>query len=167
MDPFLGEIRIFAGNFAPRGWALCDGQILPIAQNSALFALLGAAYGGDGRSTFALPNLQGRAPMHWGEGPGLTPRAVGEAGGEEAVALLQSQLPAHAHPVGAVATAGDAHSPSGAVLADAPVYASHPSTTLAPQTVAAAGASHPHNNMMPSLPLQFIIALEGVFPPRS
>ncbi len=166
MDPFVGEIRIFAGNFAPRGWAFCNGQVLPIAQNTALFSLLGAAYGGDGRVTFALPDLRGRAPMHWGEGPGLTPRTPGEAGGEETVTLLQTQLPAHAHAVGAVAAAGDAKSPAGALLADAPVYASHPSAALAPQTIAVAGASHPHNNMMPSLPLQFIIALEGVFPPR-
>jgi microcystin-dependent protein len=166
MDPFVGEIRIFAGNFAPRGWALCNGQLLSIAQHTALFSLLGTTYGGDGRVAFALPDLQGRAPMHWGEGPGLTSRTLGEADGSESVTLSQTQLPAHTHAVGAVAAAGDAKSPAGAVLADAPVYASHPSTMLAPQTVAPAGASQAHNNMMPSLALQFIIALEGIFPPR-
>lgn len=166
MDPFLGEIRMFAGNFAPRGWAICDGQILPISRNTALFALLGTTYGGDGRTTFALPDLRNRAPMHWGDGPGLTPRTLGETGGSEHVTLSQAQIPTHNHPLLAVPHAGSVPFPEGAALADAPVYAAHPSTTLAVQTVQPAGGDTPHNNMMPSLALQFIIALEGVFPPR-
>lgn len=170
-DPFVAEIRIFAGNFPPRGWAYCDGQLLPIAQNTALFSLLGTTYGGDGKSTFALPNLGNRFPMGHGQGPGLSPRLLGESGGSEAVTLTAAQMPAHGHQLRA------ALSPSsgtpGADLALAPVAggasvyrAPGAPQAMAPQTLAAAGGSQPHNNLQPFLGLTFIIALQGIFPPR-
>src|SRR5262245_64766586 len=116
-EPFLGEIRMFGGNFAPRGWAFCNGQLLSIAQNTALFSLLGTTYGGDGQTTFALPNLQGRFAMHWGNASGLSPRTLGEVSGTESVTLLTSQLPAHTHPVAAISADGNTESPVGAVWA--------------------------------------------------
>lgn len=171
-DPFVAEIRIFPFNFAPKGWAFCDGQLLPLSQNTALFSLLGTTYGGDGKSNFALPNLQGNAPMHPGQGPGLSLHDLGETGGSETVSLLESEIPSHAHTVSV--SAGDAYAqgPTGERLATgigiaqyAP--ASGPGAQLSPNTLAPAGGDQPHNNMQPYLTLNFCIALQGVFPPRT
>lgn len=166
-EPFLGEIRTFAGNFAPNEWALCDGRLLSIAQYSALFSLLGTSYGGDGKVTFALPNLNGNAPMHWGDGRGLTPRTIGESSGNASVTLIESQMPAHTHTlVGSQSSASDT-APGGNALADAPLYAAPPlNVRMAPLAVVTAGASMPHDNMQPYLGLTFIIALQGVYPRR-
>jgi len=165
----VAEIRIFAGNFAPTGWAFCNGQLLPISQNTALFSLLGTTYGGDGKSNFALPNLQGCSPMHPGAGPGLTPRDLGESGGGPTVTLLESEMPLHAHTLRAAATATTG-APSGAALAataSESVYGplSDP-LAMAPATLAAAGGSLPHDNRQPYLVLSFIIAMQGIYPPR-
>jgi microcystin-dependent protein len=165
-EPFLGEIRMFGGNFAPRGWSLCNGQLLPIAQYTALFSLLGTTYGGDGKVTFGLPQLQGNAPMHWGDGPGLTPRQIGEMSGEPNVTVLITEMPSHNHGFTGSASSPDQTSPRSNVLADAAIYANPPNAALAPQTVGIAGGSQPHNNMMPYLGLTFIIALEGIYPAR-
>lgn len=169
-DPFVAEIRIFPFNFAPTGWAFCDGQLIPISQNTALFSLLGTTYGGNGRSTFALPNMQGNAPMHPGQGPGLSLHDLGETGGSETVTLLQAEIPAHSHTLRASNTLGDNPVPTGNTLAR---YANaYQQTTnsglvaMAAQSLAPAGGSLPHNNMMPYLTLNFCIALQGVFPPR-
>jgi len=171
-DPFVAEIRIFPFSFAPRGWAFCDGQLLPISQNTALFSLLGTTYGGDGKSTFALPNLQGRAPMHPGQGAGLSAHQLGETGGHETIALSESELPAHSHTMLAQSGAANSRSPAGRTLAHPArgmTYGSpSPSlASLANDTIAPAGAHAAHNNMMPYLTLYFCIALQGVFPPRS
>ncbi|MFZ5643699.1 MAG: phage tail protein [Bacillota bacterium] len=172
MDPFIGEIRIFAGNFAPYGWAFCNGQIMQIVQNTALFSLIGNVYGGDGKTTFALPNLSGRAPMHQGAGPGLTPRVLGETGGYTSVTLLQNEMPVHSHAVNCQATA-NTNDPAGAVWANtagrgSPTpYGTPPNVAMSQQAVQPAGGSMPHNNMQPYLGLNFIIALQGIFPPRS
>jgi microcystin-dependent protein len=172
MDPFVAEIRIFPFNFAPRGWAWCDGQILPLSQNTALFSLLGTTYGGDGRSNFALPNLQGRAPMHPGQGPGLSLHDLGETGGSETVTLIASEIPTHSHTLRANNTPGDTPIPTGHTLARYAnnAYQTNVSTGLAPMSpsaLAPAGGSQPHNNMMPYLTLYFCIAMQGVFPPRN
>jgi microcystin-dependent protein len=174
-DPFVAEIRIFAGNFAPLGWAECNGQIMSISQNTALFSLLGTTYGGDGKSTFALPNLQGCAPMQQGQGPGLSLRDLGETGGEQAVTLLQSEIPAHPHTVQATAGGGGSSVPTNNAWASGAkglgdLYS--PSNTqtnvqMSPLAVSPSGGSLPHNNMMPYLGVTFIIALQGVYPPRS
>src|SRR3954449_4613998 len=173
MDPFVAEIRIFPFNFAPKGWAWCDGQILPLSQNTALFSLLGTTYGGDGKSTFALPDLQGSAPMHPGQGPGLSLHDLGESGGSDTVTLLASETPVHRHDVFAVAAdPGDLQAPSatralarsGAGFAYVPGAAG---ATLAPVALAPSGGDQPHNNMQPYLTFNFNIALQGVFPPRS
>jgi len=176
-EPFLGEIRMFGGNFAPRGWAFCNGQLLSIAQNTALFSLLGTTYGGDGQTTFALPNLQGRFAMHWGNGPGLSPRTLGEMSGSESVTILTTQMPAHTHQVNARSDAANTDTATGAVWAKGvdgssnPVsnYSSGipPDTTMAPNAIAPAGGSQPTPVMNPFLCLSFIIALEGIFPSRS
>src|SRR5215213_6302760 len=176
-DPFVAEIRIFPFNFAPKGWAFCDGQLLPLSQNTALFSLLGTTYGGDGKSTFALPDMQGNAPMHPGQGPGLSLHDLGETGGSETVTLLSSEMPAHAHFVGrATVAAGDSTSPSGAVWAQsaagrggAALYHEAPATGKVNSllSLSITGASFPHNNMQPYLTLNFCIALQGVFPPRT
>jgi microcystin-dependent protein len=174
-DPFVAEIRIFPFNFAPTGWALCNGQLLPISQNTSLFSLLGTTYGGDGKSTFALPNLQGSAPMHPGQGPGLSLYDLGQTGGTETVTLLDSETPVHNHQVRAHAfDPGDVFNPGPTVV---PATAdggfaynqttSSSLTTFAPQAVSPAGGGQPHNNMMPYLTLNFCIALQGIFPPRS
>jgi microcystin-dependent protein len=167
---FVGEIRIFSGSFAPAGWALCDGQLLAIAQNTALFSLLGTAYGGDGRATFALPDLRGRVPVHVGQGPGLTDRLRGEAIGSEAHTLSVNEIPAHSHPLGASAVNGNSDSPAGGVMARSPSavpqYAANHDATLAASAVSPTGGSQPHNSMQPYLTLNFIIALQGVFPSR-
>jgi microcystin-dependent protein len=173
-NPFVAEVRIFTGNFAPVGWALCDGQLLPISQNTALFSLLGTTYGGDGKSNFALPNLQGCAPMQAGQGPGLSLRDLGETGGEQTVTLLQTEMPAHSHSVQAAAGTG-LNDPTNNVWASGAkgfgaIYSpSAPATNvqMSPFATSIAGGSLPHNNMMPYLGLTFIIALQGVFPPRS
>lgn len=178
-EPFIGEIRLFGGNFAPRGWAFCNGQLLPVSQNTALFSVLGTTYGGDGRTTFALPDLQGRAPMHQGQGPGLTPRTIGEKDGASSVTLQSNQMPAHTHQ--AMAGSGDADSqdPTNRVwaktyqtgLGGRKQYKSAYSTTaeeaMSPQALAAQGGNAAHNNMQPYLGLSFIIALQGVYPVRS
>jgi microcystin-dependent protein len=175
-NPFVAEIRIFTAAFAPKGWALCDGQLMPISQNTALFSLLGTTYGGNGTSNFALPNLQGCAPMQAGQGPGLTLRDLGETGGEQTVTLLQTEMPAHSHGVIA-GTAGTATLPSPQSNAWASGGKGRPATFAAsdpqanvqmnPFGTSIAGGSLPHNNMQPFLGLTFIIALQGVFPARS
>ena len=179
MDPFVAEIRIFPFNFAPKGWAFCDGQLLPLSQNTALFSLLGTTYGGDGKSNFALPNLQGRLAMHSGQGPGLSLQDLGEAAGTETVTLLQSEIPSHTHFLNADANAATAGSPTGGAYAEGQWNAgqnsgvvnfyttSAPDTQLAPTAINFAGGGQPHNNMMPYLTLNFCIALQGVFPPRT
>lgn len=174
-EQYLGEIRMFAGNFAPRGWAFCQGQLLSIAQNTALFSILGTTYGGNGQTTFALPDLRGRLPMQPGQGPGLSSRTLGEQGGTETVTLLANQMPAHTHPLLASGNQGDQFSPEGsvnAVLVDpntqqpANLYAATPSTPMNPAAIGPAGGSQPHNNMSPFLCINFIIALEGIYPSR-
>jgi len=172
-DPFVAEIRIFPFNFAPKGWAWCDGQLMPISQNTALFSLLGTTYGGDGKSTFALPNLEGNAPMHPGQGPGLSLHDLGETGGSETVTLLQSEIPAHSHGLSASATfAGSGNNPAGNVLAKGAAglnaYAAPGGlVSMSDQALAPAGGDQPHNNMQPYLTFYFNIALQGVFPPRT
>jgi microcystin-dependent protein len=168
-DPFVAEIRIFGFNFPPTGWAFCDGQLLAISQNTALFSLLGTVYGGNGKSTFALPNLQGSAPMHPGQGPGLSLHDLGEQGGTETVTLLQSEMPAHNHGMVGVEDDGTFLTPANMLIAALnQMYAAAPAggATLAPEALALAGGNQPHNNMMPYLTLNFCIALQGVFPPR-
>lgn len=171
MDPFVAEIRIFGFNFAPRGWAFCNGQLLPIAQNTALFSLVGTYYGGDGRSTFGLPNLQGRAPRGTGQGPGLSSVDLGEAAGTETVTLQAAELPSHAHPLPGTTTAATEHDPQGNVFGTSgtPNFgafaAAAPTGTMA-VAPATAGGGAPHDNLQPSLALNFCIAMQGVYPPR-
>jgi microcystin-dependent protein len=168
-DPFIGEIRTVGFNFAPVGWALCNGQLLPIAQNTALFSILGTTYGGNGTTNFALPNLQGRAPMHQGQGPGLTPRYLGESSGSANVTLLSSELPAHSHILSVSDQVGTQASPAGGYLSASAVrtvgYAATANSALHAGTVS--GTATSHNNMQPYVVMNFIIALQGVFPPRS
>ena len=177
-DPFVAEIRIFPFNFAPSGWAMCNGQLLPLSQNTALFSLLGTVYGGDGKSNFALPNLQGSAPMHPGQGQGLSLRDLGEQSGSESVTLLQSEIPVHNHQVQATAANGNIDAPAGTVLArgnfgfqgttgSVALYSNDaPNTAMSLQAMALAGGGLPHNNMQPYLTMNFCIAMQGVFPPR-
>jgi len=170
-DQFLAEIRVFPFNFAPLGWALCDGQLLPISQNTALFSLLGTTYGGDGKSTFALPNIQGRAVMHPGQGPGLSLHDLGEEGGEVSVSLLPPEIPAHSHSISASQSDGGDRSPANERYAvgtgGIQMYAAPGALTqLAQQTWTPAGGNAAHNNMAPYLTLSFCIALQGIFPPR-
>jgi microcystin-dependent protein len=166
-DPFVAEIKIFAGNFAPRGHAFCNGQILPIIQNTALFALLGTTYGGDGQTTYALPNLQGRAPLHPGQGPGLSQRVLGETGGAAAVALQTSEIPPHNHgPLHVHDAAGTSGTPGAAKnFARAPGNIYGPAANLVAMGDAI-GSGATHENRQPYLGLNFIIALQGVFPSR-
>lgn len=167
-DPFVAEIKIFAGNFAPRGWAFCNGQLLPIAQNTALFSLVGTTYGGDGRTTFGLPNLQGRAPMHPGNGPGLTSRRLGESGGVETVTLTEAQMPQHSHPMIGIPSASQPSPDAGHGIGNAPMYATPgPTVAMAANAVGATGGSQAHNNMQPYLAINYVIALQGIYPPRS
>ena len=170
-DPFVAEIRIFPFNFAPKGWAFCDGQIMPISQNTALFALLGTTYGGDGKSNFALPNLQGSAPLGPGQGPGLSLFDLGQTGGEDTVTLLESEMPAHNHSAECNDTAADSITPGGEVwapeVAGSNAYGSSGGTPMSANALAVAGGGQPHNNLQPYLTLNFCIALQGVFPPRS
>ena len=172
MDPFVAEIRIFGFNFAPKGWAFCDGQLLPLSQNTALFSLLGTTYGGDGKSNFALPNMQGNAPMHPGLGPGLSLHDLGEIGGSEVVTLLQSEIPSHAHAIQANTNLANLATPSPlrSLARAAPGQAYSATIALTPfnnVAIGPAGGDQPHNNMMPYLTLNFCIALQGVFPPRT
>jgi microcystin-dependent protein len=174
-SPFVAEIRIFGFNFAPKGWAFCDGQILPLSQNTALFSLLGTTYGGDGKSNFALPNLQGSAPMQPGQGSGLSLRDLGENGGEQTVTLLNSEIPNHPHTVISTASAGNQNGPGAGVWAKVTI-ARQPQTSfsdhtnalvpMSPQALSITGNSSPHNNMPPYLTLNFCIALQGVYPAR-
>jgi microcystin-dependent protein len=171
MDPFVAEIRIFPFGFAPQGWAACDGQLMPIAQNTALFSLLGTSYGGDGKSTYALPDLGGRAAIHQGQAPGLSSYDLGQTGGTETVQLLQSELPSHGHTLG-----GDSFDPadtnvpspnaSYALSTGGTLYQSTPDSALSDNALAPAGGGQPHNNLQPYLTLNFNIALLGVFPQR-
>jgi len=171
-DPFVAEIRIFPFNFAPKGWAFCNGQLLPLSQNTALFSLLGTTYGGDGKSTFALPDLQGSAPLHPGQGQGLSLYDLGQTGGSETVTLLVSEMPFHTHTLQAFATPDDLKEPqAGTVLTRNQNGAIYNTTIsnfvqMAPQALSPAGGSLPHNNMMQYLTLNFCIALQGVFPAR-
>jgi microcystin-dependent protein len=162
-EPFIGEIKIISWNFPPKGWTFCNGQLLPINQNQALFSILGTTYGGDGRTTFALPNLQGRTPVHVGNGI-----VLGEQGGETAHTLNISELPAHNHvPVGSSAAASQG-SPAGGVWAPAATrYNSTPNTSMNPASLTATGGNQPHENMSPYLVLYFIIALQGIFPSQN
>lgn len=178
-NPFLAEIRIFAGNFAPVGWAQCSGQLLPISQNTALFSLLGTTYGGDGRSNFALPNLQGAAPMQAGQGPGLSLRDLGETGGEQTVTLTQSEMPSHTHSFNCATDRGTTTAAANNYLAagaagppnredKAFLYSKNAANAqMSASALSISGSNVPHNNMMPYLVITFIIALQGVYPPRS
>ncbi|WP_332854090.1 phage tail protein [Duganella sp. S19_KUP01_CR8] len=172
-DPFLAEIRMFAGNFPPVGWATCDGQILPISQNTALFSLLGTMYGGDGKSTFALPNLRQRAPLGVGHGPGLSERFQGESGGQASVVLQATELPSHSHTMQASGSPATTGSPNGNTLAVSvsptpPYIGPAPLHAMGPAVLSGTnGGGQAHNNMQPYLELNFIIALQGIFPPRS
>ena len=170
-DAFVAEIRIFPFNFAPKGWAWCDGQLMPISQNTALFSLLGTTYGGDGKSNFALPDLQGCVPMHPGQGPGLSLHDLGEVSGSETVTLLESEMPAHSHTLRASLDDADLAIPTlGRSLAKSSsnLYANIiPNTLMANEALSPTGGDQPHNNMMPYVTYYFNIALQGIFPPRS
>ncbi len=174
-EPFIAEIRIFAGNFAPRSWAFCNGQLLPIAQNTALFSLIGTTYGGDGRTTTALPNMQGRAPMHPGRGPGLTSRRLGQRGGTETETLTEAQMPQHRHTLRAANVPfGQLQAPNNqrtyARSGGGSAFQSDSTSnlvSLASQALPNAGGSQAHNNLQPFLTLNFIIALQGLYPSRS
>jgi microcystin-dependent protein len=171
-QPFIGEIRMFAGTFAPAGWAFCNGQLLPIAEHDALFTLIGTTYGGDGQNTFALPDLQGRIPIHQGTGAGLSPRVLGQAGGTESVTLTQNQIPAHGHTLLGSTNVATLTDPGGNVLAQSgtfDAYQSDPSLNapMAAQSISPLGGSQPHENMQPFVVVSFIIALVGIFPPPS
>jgi microcystin-dependent protein len=172
-NPFVAEIRIFPFNFAPKGWAFCDGQIIPLSQNTALFSLLGTTYGGDGKTNFALPDMQGNSPMHWGQGSGLSIHDLGEVGGEQSVTLLDSEMPSHPHALQADPRPANLDNPSplNALARSSPDIYKQPTgaTTvqLSSSTVAPAGGDQPHNNMQPFLTLNFCIALQGVYPPRT
>jgi len=171
-EPFVAEIRIFAGNFAPRGWAFCNGQLLPIPQNTALFSLIGTTYGGDGRSTTALPDLQGRSQMHPGRGPGLTDRRLGQRGGESQVQLSEAQMPSHNHSMYLNPNiVGDSNSPKNNMFAQSAVPNASVYSTDGPNIEAGSltesGGNQPHNNMQPYIGVNFIIALVGLYPSRS
>ena len=174
MDPFVAEIRIFPFNFAPKGWAFCDGQILPLSQNTALFSLLGTTYGGDGKSNFALPDMQGNIPMHPGRGPGLSEHFLGETGGSDTVSLLESEIPSHSHAWMASNADSNNQSPVGQLVAaglgGVTFYGEQNAgalTTLNDNVLAPAGGDQPHNNLQPYLTLNFCVALQGVYPPRT
>ena len=167
-EPFLAQIMIFAGNFAPRGWAFCSGQILPIAQNTALFSLLGTTYGGNGQTTFALPDLRGRVPMHPGQGPGLANRNLGEVGGSESTTLTVNNMPSHNHLASASQAGATATRPSGNVPSAGGAYtAASDGTTMNPAFIQNAGGSQPFDTHQPFLCLNYVIALEGIFPSRN
>lgn len=168
-SPFVGEIRLFAGNFEPSGWAFCNGQLLAISQNDVLFSLIGTTYGGDGQNTFAVPDLRGRVPLHAGSGPGLSPRLIGELGGNENVTLTVNQIPQHTHLVNAATGVGHLAEPQAAVPAanrDFPEFDTNTNLSMAP-AVQNAGGSQPHENMPPTLCVSFIISLYGIYPTPS
>jgi microcystin-dependent protein len=179
MEEFIGTVKLFAGNFAPRGWAFCQGQLLPISNYSAVFSLLGTTYGGDGRTNFALPDLRGRAPIGFGQGPGLSNYAQGEKGGQETTTLTQDNMPAHNHSVAISNADGTTNNPTGKFPAQAVVqvergapnlavkaYGDAGNATLAPQAVSNAGGSRPFENRQPYLGMNYIICLEGIYPSR-
>ena len=171
MDPFVAEIRIFPFNFPPKGWAFCDGQLMAISQNTALFSLVGTYYGGDGKSTFGLPNLQGSAPMFWGNGQGLSSHFIGEAAGSDNVTLLETEIPLHTHSLMGSTGVAAGRNPTDAALARSHggnVYQTQTSNlvNLSPSAAVPAGSDFPHQNMMPYLTLNFCIALQGIFPAR-
>ena len=171
-DPFVAEIRMFAGNFPPTGWAFCDGQILPIAQNTALFSLLGTTYGGNGQTTFALPDLRTRAPLQPGQGPGLSERLLGETGGEAAHTLLAGEMPVHSHNLQSSSSVAATTVANGNMLAtvnapNPPYHEPNAMAEMGPGVLGTTGGSAPHQNMQPYLTLSFIIAMQGIFPPRS
>jgi len=180
-QPYLGQIDMFGGNYAPKGFALCNGQLLSIAQNSALFSLLGTAYGGDGRTTFALPNFQSRLPVHYGQGPGLSPYAIGQSAGASTVTLTTATIPNHSHTFSATQTIANSTTIGASLLPGQPTDGNPPAfygvqqqdqPTLPPHPFAAgacgtAGGSQPHPNLMPSLCITFVIALQGIFPSRN
>jgi len=175
-NPFIGEIIMFAGNFAPRGWAFCQGQLLAISQNTALFSILGTTYGGNGQTTFGLPDLRGRVPVGTGQGPGLSNVILGEVAGTSTVSLLLNQIPQHNHLINGVADLANTANPTGGSLAvgqgpnssTVSLYSNQaPNASLNPQTCGIAGGGQPHNNMQPYLGINFIIALEGIFPSRN
>ena len=171
-DPFVGEIRMFAGNFAPRGWAFCDGQLLSVSQNDALFSLLGTIYGGDGRTTYGLPDMRGRIPIHAGDGPGLFPRRLGSKGGVEKVTLTVNQIPSHTHTLRASENPGSESRPGANVLAESPndIYIENPPdasiTAMVGSSISSVGGSRSHTNLMPYLCIHFIISLFGIYPSR-
>jgi microcystin-dependent protein len=180
MNIDLAMLMIFAGNFAPQGFATCDGQIISISQNTALFSLLGTNYGGNGQSTFALPDLRGRVPIHWGQGPGLSNYSIAEVGGTEVVTLISNQIPAHNHGLLAYAGGPTTASPNGAYLASGPLtgsgpnasllntYATNqPNITLGSASIQPAGGNQPHPNLQPYLAMTFVIALQGIYPARN
>ncbi len=170
-DPFIGEIRMFAFSFAPQGWALCNGQLLPIAQNQALFSLLGTTYGGNGTTTFAVPDLRSRVPVHQGQGPGLSPYAEGQAGGTETVTLAAAQMPQHTHPVTASSSAAASDNPAGRMLARSAGHIYHPEpgqhAVMNANMLGGAGGSQPHGNIQPYLTVTFCIAVTGIFPAQT
>jgi microcystin-dependent protein len=167
---FVAEIRMFAGSFAPTGWAFCDGQLLPISQNTALFSLIGTTYGGNGVSTFGLPDLRGRTPIHPGQGPGLGLYGLGDQGGVETATISPSEMPAHSHTLQASPMNGSADDPAGRLPARTPAaipaYGGNPNVDLAANAVQNSGGNQPHNNMQPYLAVTYIIALQGIFPQR-
>jgi len=170
-EPFVGQIQFFAFNFAPRSWSFCNGQLLPISQNTALFSLFGTIYGGDGRTNFALPNMQGRSPVHAGRGPGLTSRRLGERGGAEQVSLNSLQIPAHSHTLNATSNRGDQTTPVGHSLSkdgrDKTYSNTTPNTSMHSSSVVATGEGQAHNNMPPYLAVNCNVALVGIYPPRN
>jgi microcystin-dependent protein len=169
-EPFVGEIRMFAGNFAPQGWAFCDGQLLAVSQNDALYSLFGTIYGGDGRTTFGLPDLRGRFPIHAGQGPGLSPRQLGAKGGVEKVTLTTNQLPSHAHPVKGTNDAANSTDPGGRLPASSTTIDLYvngaPTVNFNAAAVSAVGGSQAHSNLMPFICINFIVALYGIYPSR-
>jgi microcystin-dependent protein len=168
-QPFIGEIILFGGNFAPSGYALCNGQLMPVSQNTALFSLLGTTYGGDGVMTFGLPDLRGRIPMHQGQGAGLSNRAMGEIAGVETVTLTTAQMPPHNHGLNAQSGNGDQASPQGNYWAASTLrqYAAPSNSAMNPACIGNAGGSQPHSNIMPFLAVNFAIAVAGIYPSRN
>lgn len=168
-EPFIGEIRMFAGNFVPRDWAYCDGQLLPISQNNSLFSLFGTTYGGDGRTTFGLPELRGRIPVHQGSGPGLSPRRLGSRLGSETETLSLEQIPNHNHDINANPNDGNQNTANGNVLAKAQMYRNDGKDTrqMYHTAIDNTGGSQPHSNLQPTLCINYIVALAGIYPPRN
>jgi microcystin-dependent protein len=170
-DPYLGEIRMFAGNFAPAGWAFCDGATMAISENDTLFNLIGTTYGGDGQTTFNLPNLQSRVPVHYGTGPALSTYGLGEVGGVESVTLTSQQMPVHNHPFVATTDPGTASNAQGRLVAASPSDSLYiqdsPSVTMAAQSLGPSGGSQPHSNLMPHIAINYIISLFGIYPSQT